>query len=187
MFNNNTKGLRDTLRHFPWARIGYPIGVIMVFVVIFTIFFFAYRFFNATILRITTISFGQQSIGARYPLARYKVIAPFFGFTPPSSSLVKADPALVLTIDNAQTRNDRVALVQKILTDAGFTPTVLSGNDKSTIHIYQSTIVQMKKGKESMAQFIVRLLEKEGFATTVAATPLADNARADVHIILGSF
>ncbi len=186
MSSNKTSQLFSSfLRSATVARIGYPLGVAVVFCLIFLSAFFSYRFFFMMIERATTLQSLEVSEGVTFHLDAYHAIAKAFTALTPPSSMPPAEQkrASVVAFRNAQLRNDRVILLQELLKNVGWAAKAIEDEE---IPSEQRTTIAVKETYEKDADTILALLLKNGFIVQ-REKPLSTDAKFDILITLGAY
>lgn len=169
----------------PLTRIGYPVGVVVVFTIIFLSAFFSYRFFLVMIDRVTAFESLEAREGVTFHLDEYRAIAASLDPLTASSSVASPSDHTrsALAFRNAQSRNDRVILLQELLKKDGWSATVI---DEKEIRSEQLTIIAAKEAHEKEAEALVSLLTKNGFIV-VRGKPLVKEEKFDILITLGAY
>lgn len=173
------------LQRTPLIRIGYPLGVVVVFCCIILSTFFSYRFFLHMIDRATTLPLFTVQQPVVFPLDAYRKIAPAFGLLifEKKETVLENREKISVVFKNAQSRNDRVILLQDVLKNDGWSVTVIDDNEIRSENI---TTVAAKESQEKGAEAIASLLVNNGFIVS-RGKPLAKEEKFDILITLGAY
>ena len=168
----------------PLTRIGYPLGVVVVFFGIVFSAFFSYRFFLVMIDRVTASETPEAHKGVTFHLDEYDAIASTFLVSSKSKEIAPENHEKVSVVfKNAQLRNDRVILLQELLKNNGWTATVIGENE---IRSEQLTTVAVKEVYTKEGDAIASLLLKNGFIVS-RGKPISKEEKFDILITLGAY
>ncbi|MBI4281499.1 hypothetical protein HY625_01620 [Candidatus Uhrbacteria bacterium] len=179
------RSLKEIFRVVPWAQVGYPAGVLLVFAVILSSAFFSYYFFSAMMQRVTVVPLSSGDVGLTFHLQEYRQVAPSFGLAEskttdtPSFDRTK----LMLAIKNAQLRNDRVILLQELLKNDGWPTKAIEENEVRSESV---TTVAAKESYGKEGEALIALLVKNGFVVS-RGKPLLKEEKFDILITLGTY
>lgn len=182
MFNKGR--IVEFVRSFPIARVGYPAGVMLVFVCIIFATYFSYGFFANMIYRVTVLPSLEAITGVTFHLEDYRNVTSLFTSLSPLPAPSPSDHTRsVVAFRNAQLRNDRIIFLQELLKNDGWSATVV---DEKEIRSEQITIVNARESHEKDAKELVDLLQKNGLIVT-RGTPITKDEKFDIVVTLGMY
>ena len=176
----------SALTRFPLIkRVGYPLGVALVFFCILLSAFFSYHFFIVMVERVTTLRSFTVEQGTTFHLGDYRAVAPFFHLAPSATKeLSTANHEKVLVgVQNAQPRTDRFLSLQELLKNNGWNVVPAETKEMGTEPL---TRVAAKETHASDVDTLTALLLKKGFIV-VRGAPLLKDDKADIVITLGTY
>ena len=175
------------IRSVPWQRIGYPVGAIGMFVILFACSFSSQSFFSSMIDRATALPSASVRQDARFHLDAYRAIAPFFNGLAPAVKRTD-DPSratVQLALRSDPVHRASMALLDQTLKRNGWTATTLS--EATTAEITASlTTVRYKEARKTMAPSLMDALAQAGLVAVVGE-PLPNDAPSDILITIGDY